>query len=381
MSQSNMSISEEDLPAKGALRYEEPDAYGLKESKAMTRRQTIDIQPNPPRPLRVATEFRTLSIQVYDSQRPGSTRSTKKGANENDVDFFSKLDFHTVSSIAVCQQFNVDADKGLEEQTATGRLIRNGKNVITQRKSNYAKKLFRYFFGGFCSILWVGVVIFFISWRPLGNPPAPYNLALAIVVIIVIIVQALFSAFEDWSTQKVMNSILGLVPENSTVLRDGVMKTIPSGDLVVGDIVQLTTGNKVPADMRIIKASSDLRFDRAVLTGEAEEIPGMVDSTEPVFLEAKNIAFLGTHVKNGNATCVVVLTGGRTVMGRINTLTNNTEEKPTLIQREITRFVYIIIALTVSLVLIMLITWLAWLRIKHFAYLNVVGILGNLMGL
>lgn len=178
-----------------------------------------------------------------------------------------------------------------------------------------------------------------------------------------------------------MNSILNLVPENSVVLRDGELRTIPSGDLVVGDIVQLTTGNKVPADLRIIKASSDLRFDRSVLTGEAEEIPGMVDCTEPVFLEAKNIAFLGTHVTNGNATGVVVLAGARTVMGRINHLTNSAKEEPTLIQQEISRFIKIIIALTISLILIMLIVWVAWLRVDHFAYLNVVGILTNMMGL
>ncbi len=178
-----------------------------------------------------------------------------------------------------------------------------------------------------------------------------------------------------------MNSILNLVPENSLVLREGELRTIPSADLVTGDIVQLSTGNKVAADMRIIKASSDLRFDRAVLTGEAEEVPGMVDSTEPVFLEAKNIAFLGTHCTNGNATGVVVLTGGKTVMGRINSLTNNTKEIPTLIQLEITRFIKIIIVLTISLIALMLIIWAAWLRRDHFAYLNVVGIMTNCMGL
>ncbi len=378
--------TDDDLPIKS-----EEDYVDLKSSavtsmhplgNSVSRRPKINhIPSDPSRPLRVPTEFRTLSIQIHDSQRHGFPAGKKKDSSEGDVEFFGKLDFHTIPTQSVCQQFNVDPDKGLEEQTVVGRLHRNGKNVITQRRTNYAKKLFKYLFGGFCSILWVGVVIFFISWKPLGNPPAPYNLALAIVVIIVIIVQAMFSAFEDWSTQKVMNSILNLVPENSVVLRDGVLKTVPSSDLVVGDIVQLSTGNKVPADMRLIKASSDLRFDRAVLTGEAEEIPGVVDCTEPVFLEAKNIAFLGTHVKNGNATGIVVLTGGRTVMGRINDLTNNTQERPTLIQQEITRFVYIIIAMTITLVLIMLFTWVGWLRVDHYDYLNVVGILGNLMGL
>jgi sodium/potassium-transporting ATPase subunit alpha len=116
-------------------------------------------------------------------------------------------------------------------------------------------------------------------------------------------------------------------------------------------------------------------------TGESEEVTGTVDSDEPNFLEAHNIALLGTHVCNGSATAVVVLTGARTVMGRINKLTNSAVEEKTNLQKEITRFVFIIIGLTVTLVLIMLITWLAWLRKDHFDFLNTVGILTNLMSL
>jgi sodium/potassium-transporting ATPase subunit alpha len=78
---------------------------------------------------------------------------------------------------------------------------------------------------------------------------------------------------------------------------------------------------------------------------------------------------------------MVVLTGSRTVMGRINQLTNNGTEEETNLQKEISRFVKIIIALTLTLVTIMLITWAAWLRVDHFDFINVVGILTNLMRL
>lgn len=323
--------------------------------------------------------FRTLSIQVYESQGPEGSKSGK--ADLSDADFFGSLDFHTVEPEALAQRFNVHPDSGLDSPAAGRRLERNGKNVLTQKKNKYWLKLFNYTFGGFCSILWIGVIIFFISWKPLGSPPQPYNLALAIVVLIVIFFQALFNAFQDWSTQKVMNSILHLLPENAVVIRDGEHKTIPASDLVVGDVCVLSTGNKVPADMRIVKASADLKFDRSVLTGESEEIPGTVEPTETNFLETRNIAFLGTHVCNGNATGIVVLTGPRSVMGRINKLTNDDKERSTQLQKEITRFVYIIICLTITLVLIMLIFWLAFLRKKHAGFLNTVGILTNLMSL
>ncbi|EST06947.1 P-type ATPase, A domain protein [Kalmanozyma brasiliensis GHG001] len=322
--------------------------------------------------------FRTLSIQVYESQAADGVKSKE---HLSDTEFFGSLDFHTVSPDALAQRFNVSPDAGLDSPAAARRLERNGKNVLTQKKNKYWKKLFNYTFGGFCSILWIGVIIFFISWRPLGNPPQAYNLALAIVVLIVIFFQAIFNAFQDWSTQKVMNSILNLLPENAIVIRDGEHKSIPASDLVVGDVCILSTGNKVPADMRIIKASADLKLDRSVLTGESEEIPGTVEATEQNFLETKNIAFLGTHVCNGNATGVVVLTGARTVMGRINKLTNDDKERSTQLQKEISRFVKIIICLTVTLVTIMLIFWLAYLRKDHKGFLNTVGILTNLMSL
>ncbi|KAG6824356.1 hypothetical protein H0H93_002138, partial [Arthromyces matolae] len=77
---------------------------------------------------------------------------------------------------------------------------------------------------------------------------------------------------------------------------------------------------------------------------------------------------------------VVVLTGGRTVMGRISKLTNKTKIKPTLIQQEISRFIRIIIALTITLALSILIVWLAWLHRDHRPYMNVVGMLNNVMG-
>ena len=93
------------------------------------------------------------------------------------------------------------------------------------------------------------------------------------------------------------------------------------------------------------------------------------------------MALLGTYVCNGTATGIVVLTGARTVMGRINKATSSAGEERTALQREITRFVYIIIGLTLTLVVIMLITWLAWLRVEHYEFINTVGILTNLMSL
>lgn len=378
--------------------------YGSTNAKRLHASKIPSMKQNN----KYSKSFRTLSINVYDSQRFPSEkasknkitpsdkftwhslvtslsslfRSTPKGTNQKDVDYFASLDFHSIGAEELCQRLSVSPTVGLDNEAVRRRIDRNGKNVFAPAKRHYWKKILRYLFGDFCSILWIGVIVFMISWRPLGDPPQAYNLALAIVVLIVILVQASFSAFQDWSTQKVMNSIMSFLPGEAFILRDGSLASIPASDLVVGDIVHLTMGQKVPADMRIIDASADLKFDRSFLTGESEEVSGSVESKGKNFMEAYNVALLGTHVCHGTARCVVVLTGDRTVMGRINKYTNSsTDTEQTNLQREIVRFVKIIIALTVSLVLIMLIVWLAWLRVDHYDFLPVTSILTDLMSL
>lgn len=143
----------------------------------------------------VPIEYRTLSIQVDESQQVDKDNSAEvKAVNKSDHDYFANLEFHRLGDGQLCQ-LNVAVDQGLSGSAAATRLQRDGKNILLQPRTNYIKKILLYVFGGFCSVLWVGVVIFFICWRPLSNPPSPTNLALGILVIIVSVLQAGFSAF------------------------------------------------------------------------------------------------------------------------------------------------------------------------------------------
>ena len=268
--------------------------------------------------------FRTLSFQVSASQ--AKTDSVEKSTHEHkhkppiakQGTNFEKVDEHTVDIDTIYQRLRVSPSQGLSNDAAAKRLQQDGPNVLPSRRQNYIKKLLGYIFGGFCSILWVGVIIFFICWRPLGDPdPQPYNLGLAVLVIIVIFLQAAFSAFQDWSTAKTMNSILDMLPSDAKALRDGNFGAIKTHDIVAGDIVRLTIGDKVPADMRLTWTSGDVRFDRSAMTGESEELEGLIETTDENFLETKNIALMGTLVTNGSAIGVVLFTGPKSVMGGI----------------------------------------------------------------
>jgi sodium/potassium-transporting ATPase subunit alpha len=326
-------------------------------------------------------EFRTLSIHISESQNaPKDVLDAPKKEKQPHQDYFENLDFHTLTTERLCQEFNVNQLTGLSSSSAAIRLQRDGKNVIAHHGENYFKKIFFYVFGGFCSVLWVGVVIFFVCWKPLSNPPSVQNLAMAVLILIVIALQASFSAFQDWSTKRVMNSILDLLPAEAMVLRDEKLTHLPATELVAGDIVHIGIGNKVPADMRLLTSSGDVRFDRAILTGESDEVEGAIECTEANFLETRNIALMGTGVTNGNAIGIVVLTGSRSAMGRIATMTAGVKQKSTLIQREINRFVAIIVALTICLALLIFFAWLGWLHKDHPSYMSVVSMLNNVMG-
>jgi sodium/potassium-transporting ATPase subunit alpha len=334
----------------------------------------------------IQIEYRTLSIQVSEAKAAAEdddsdslSKALLSEPNPRLDEYFFHLPYHELRVHQLCSQLAVDQTNGLTEEAAALRLASNGKNTLPRPKTNYTKKILGYVFGGFCSVLWIGSLIFFICWRPLSDPPAPQNLALAILILVVIFLQASFSAFQDWSTERTMNSILDLLPSDTMVTREGQLKIVPSCDLATGDIVHLRIGDKVPADIRILNHSGDVRFDRAVLTGEGEEIEGSIEPTDRNFLETRNIAFMGTVVVNGSCVGMVVLTGDRTVMGRIARSTFSIKQQSTLIQREIWRFVRIIVCLTICLALTILFTWVGWLRVDHPEFLDVPSMLVNVM--
>ena len=286
------------------------------------------------------------------------------------------LDYHKLSFDELIRRFDTSLTKGLDSLRATNLLIKNGKNILNKKEKSIVVKLISYLFTGFCGLLWVSSLVCFLAWKPIGDPPDPTNFGLAILLIVVILLQAAFSAFQDWSSNKVMKSIKNMMPHSATVIRDGSEHKIPAEDLVVGDLVHLSYGNKVPADIRIIE-SHDLKFDKSMLTGESEAIEGTVECTDERYVESKNIAYMTTLVTNGQGKGIVVAIGGQTIMGKIASLTDQTNEKQTSLQKEITRFVKFIALLAVTTVIILVMVWAFWIRKKYPNYINTANMMVN----
>ena len=109
-----------------------------------------------------------------------------------------------------------------------------GLNKLTAPPSNWLKKTVTYLFGGFGSILFVAAIMVFVAWKPLGDPPALANLALAIVLVLVWLIQAAFSFWQDFSSGRVMASINTMLPDQAMVLREGSWTSVEGTKLVPG---------------------------------------------------------------------------------------------------------------------------------------------------
>jgi sodium/potassium-transporting ATPase subunit alpha len=210
-------------------------------------------------------------------------------------------DYHKLSNDELEKMFNTSLTQGLTDARAKQLLAENGKNELAKPETHRIKKFLSYILAGFCWILWISFFVSIIAYciTDDSDPTKSTNIGLAVLIILVIGLGAGFEAFQDWSSSKVMKSIKNLMPSECHAIRNGVEITLPTSDLVVGDLVILTNGTKVPADLRLIE-SNDLKFDRSMITGESEAIEGMINCTDEIYSESKNVSFMTSLVTNGN---------------------------------------------------------------------------------
>ncbi|KAK2807063.1 hypothetical protein FQN51_004677 [Onygenales sp. PD_10] len=311
--------------------------------------------------------YRTLSYNIEEDLK-GAAVNKKDAKNIRGLE---ELDWHLISVDELYNRLSTSVSQGLSAEQVRRRTTEYGKNKPTPPPSGMFRKIMGYIFGGFGPLLFVGCILVFISWKPLGDPPAIANLALAIVLGAVFVIQAAFNAWQDWSSSRVMASITTMLPDECTVVRDNKQEWMTAIELVPGDIIKIKQGNKLPSDIRLIQVSSDAKFDRSILTGESEPVQGTVDSTDKNYLETRNIGLQGTHCISGTATGVCIATGDNTVFGRITGLTNKPRHEFTPLQKEIIRFVLIIMSFIATVVVLNIILWSAWLRKDHPDWINV----------
>lgn len=197
-------------------------------------------------------------------------------------------------------------------------------------------------------MLWVGSILCIVIYivQPTGNLP---NLYLAFVLMFVVLLTGGITYTQGAKSAALMETFANLLPSESKVLRDGKLTQISAEKLVRGDVVEIKSGEKVPADIRII-SSNEMKVDNSALTGEVEPLlrsPECSHPNEP--LETKNIAFFGTLCKEGMGRGVVIGIGEKTFMGQIADLAASGGTQKTPLRIELDRFVLIITVIAISL--------------------------------
>jgi P-type Ca2+ transporter type 2C len=217
--------------------------------------------------------------------------------------------WHMLEAPAALDAVGTVAD-GLSEAEARARLQRDGPNRIPQRRPT------------------PGYLIF---GRQFANPLI-YALALAagvsllighvndsIFIGIVLLINALIGGVEEYRAQRSAQALQDLLRSRAMVIRDGDTREIDAEHAVIGDIVQLESGFRVPADLRLLWAHS-LQIDESLLTGESlavEKDPGWAGEAAAGVGDRLNMAYAGSLVARGRARGVVIATGGRTEVGRL----------------------------------------------------------------
>lgn len=240
-----------------------------------------------------------------------------------DIDELKKevnIDDHMISIDELCQRYSTDPKLGLRSDQVWASSEKYGPNTLTPPKTESEwKKFFAQLFGGFSLLLWIGAILCFIAYgiqlSTIENV-LPDNLYLGLVLAIVVFATGCFAYLQERKSSKIMDSFKRMVPQHARTIRDGVKDTISADEVVVGDLVEVGAGDRVPADIRIIFAHQ-FKVDNSSLTGESEPQARGTDYVNENPLEAFNLAFFSTNCIEGTALGIVFNTGDRTVMGRI----------------------------------------------------------------
>ncbi len=219
---------------------------------------------------------------------------------------------------------NVNINKGLTTEKAEEFVSKNGLNEISQTKP---KKWYNYLieslFSPFNSIL-LGITLVLI-YTDVIIPEQP-SYANIIVILVLVVASTLLEFFEEFRSNKAAEKLKELVATTTHVLRDGKEIKIPIKNITIGDIVNLSSGSMIPADLRIIE-SKDLYVGQSSLTGESEAVKKSNDSELKIeeinsVTDLDTICFMGTNVISGTAKGVVIKIADDTYFGKIaHTLT------------------------------------------------------------
>ncbi|EFC44644.1 predicted protein, partial [Naegleria gruberi] len=232
-----------------------------------------------------------------------------------------------------------DINIGLTEKEARRRLDILGPNELKEEEE---ESLFSKFIEKFKEPM----ILLLLGSAAISLLLGQYDDAISISLAVFIVCTVAF--IQEWRSDKALDSLKELTTHKATVIRDGNPQVISASDIVPGDVVVFSSGDRIPADVRLVEISR-LGVDESVFTGEVNPASKTIERADLPFHQSeesssnpfpksthvsdcKNIAFMGTLVSVGNGKGVVVSTGQKTEIGKISDLLKSIEEKNTPLQ-------------------------------------------------
>lgn len=244
-----------------------------------------------------------------------------------------------------CDYFNVGVERGLTPDQVKKGLEKYGPNELPAEEGKTIWQLvLEQFDDLLVKILLLAAVISFVLAFFEEDDDSITAFVEPFVILLILIANACVGVWQEKNAEDAIEALKEYEPEMGKVVRsdkDGVQK-IRAKEIVPGDIVEISVGDKIPADIRLIEIlSTTLRIDQSILTGESVSV---IKHTEPVpdpravNQDKKNLVFSGTNVAAGKARGVVIGTGLNTSIGRIRTEMVETEEMKTPLQQKLDEF-------------------------------------------
>ncbi len=246
-----------------------------------------------------------------------------------------------MSASEAINMLHTNEKSGLSQSEAENRQKKYGLNILTSKKGESSFKLFlKQFNQPLVYILLVAAIGVGLlnEWLEMG------------VIVAVVIVNAIIGYLQESKALKAIEALSKGLNSKATVIRDNEKRKIDVSELVTGDIIVLQSGDRVPADLRII-SSRDLQIDESSLTGESvpvEKQTALLDK-DVVIGDRTNMAFSSTFVTYGVATGIVVFTGDHTEIGKINQMIASADILATPLTIKIAKFSHLILWIILGL--------------------------------
>merc|ERR1711910_245660 len=253
-------------------------------------------------------------------------------------------DAHMKTSEECVSYFQVDADRGLSQSQVESSRKKYGLNELpVEAGKTIFELILEQFDDLLVKILLLAAIISFVL-AFFEDDDSITAFVEPFVILLILIANAVVGVWQERNDEEAIEALKEYEPETGKVIRsdkDGVQK-IKAVDIVPGDILEISVGDRVPADFRLIKIySTTLRIDQSILTGESVSVIKHCDPVpdpRAVNQDKKNIVFSGTNVSSGKARGVVIGTGASTAIGKINEAMVATEEIKTPLQQKLDEF-------------------------------------------